>query len=209
MEVVTIEQAQEEAKLEWKQYCKAIRENIPNDAEYMRYYKSIKNALYYLSQGKQIIDINASMKAAGVNEQNQPCLAICKASMKKVFFTWSRNWNLDYNYGRYFERYRPKGEMWDRERNEFKIPLSAWGLDFRPNTGDVISTVVPKVPAQFMPKNGLEKYHILWEVEEWTPEPPKDPMLLKQIRGSKNLFAVLAVWELTKLERAVLRGALM
>ena len=209
MEVVTIEQAQEEAKLEWKQYCKAIRENIPNDAEYMRYYKSIKNALYYLSQGKQIIDINASMAASGVNEQGYPKLAICKASMKKVFFEWAHSWRLGENYGRFFERYRPKGEMWDRERNEFKIPESAWGDIVRTGRGNQVSTVVPKVPAQFMPKNGLENYHILWEVEEWTPEPPKDPMLLKQIRGSKNLFAVLAMWDLTKLERAVLRGALM
>lgn len=203
MEVVTIEQAQEEAKAEWKQYCKAIRENIPNDAEYMRYYKSIKNALYYLSKGKQIIDVNASMKAAGLNDQRLPRLAICKAAMKKVFFEWS------WGDGRFFERYRPKGEVWDGERNEFRLPLSAWGLSNRLNMSNPVSTVVPKVPAQFIPKNGLENYFILWEVEEWTPEPPKDPMLLKRIRGSKNLFAVLAVWELTKLERAVLRGALM
>lgn len=206
MEVVTIEQAQEEAKTEWKAYCKAIRENVPNDAEYMRYYKSIKNALYYLSQGKQIIDINASMKAAGVNDKGWPKLAICKASMIKVFFEWE--WRTG---GRFFERYRPVGDHWDRERNQFKLPFSAWGLKGNPRneSSSSVSTVVPKVPARFMPKNGLEKYHILWEVEEWTPEPPKDPMLLKQIRGSKNLYAVLAVWDLTKLERAVLRGALM
>ena len=209
MEVVTIEQAAEEAKVEWKEYCKAIRENIPNDAEYMRYYKSIKNALYHLSQGKHIIDINASMLVAGVNDKGYPKLAICKASMKKVFFEWFHGWRESESYGRYFERYRPKGEMWEKERNEFKIPESAWGKIERASRSSRVSTVVPKVPAQFMPKNGLANYHILWEVDEWTPEPPKDPMLLKQIRGSKNLFAVLAVWELTKLERAVLRGALM
>ena len=209
MEVVTIEQAAEEAKVEWKEYCKAIRENIPNDAEYMRYYKSIKNALYHLSQGKHIIDINASMKAAGVNDKGWPKLAICKASMKKVFFIWERDWSTDERYGQYYERYRRKGEDWDSERNTYKVSESAWGDIQRADRDRRVSTVVPKVPAQFMPKNGLANYHILWEVDEWTPEPPKDPMLLKQIRGSKNLFAVLAVWELTKLERAVLRGALM
>lgn len=202
MEVVTIEQAQEEAKVEWKEYCKAIRENVPDDAEYMKYYKSIKNALYYLSQGKHILDLNESMKAAGLNDKGWPRLAICKAHMSKVFFEW--DWNTG---GTFSERYRPVGEWWDMTRNRFVLPFSAWGIKKSPHNDSAVSTVVPKVPAQFLPKYPLDNYFILWEVEEWTLEPPKDPMLLKQIRGNKNLFAVLAVWDLTKLERAVLRGA--
>ena len=200
MEVVTIEQAAEEAKVEWKQYCKAIRENIPNDAEYMKYYKSIKNALYYLSKGKHILDLYASMKAAGVNEQGQPKLAICKATMREVCF------QKDYSDGpMFFEKYLPEGKTWEEMRNRFKIPSKV----LSGTKHSTIKTIVPKVPAQFIPKNGLKGYYILWEVEEWTPEPPVDPILLKRIRGSKNLFAVMAVWNLTELERAVLRGAVM
>lgn len=64
-------------------------------------------------------------------------------------------------------------------------------------------TVVPVVPPRFRPRPArLRRCHTLWEVESWTPEPPKDPALLRHIRG--DLWAVLAVWDLTELERAVL-----
>lgn len=41
---------------------------------------------------------------------------------------------------------------------------------------------------------------------EWRPEPPKDPALLRHIGG--DLYSVVAVWDLTELERAVLAGRL-
>ena len=195
MEVVTIEQAAEEAKVEWKQYCKAIRENIPSDAEYMRYYKSIKNALYYLSQGKQIIDIHASMKAAGLSDKGLPNLAICNAALSKVFFEWE------------YSRAVFSDGRWNSKKR-IVFPTSLFGIGTKQSTTS-FSAVVPKVPAQFLPKGNLSNYHILWEVEEWNLEPPIDPILLRRIKDSPNLFAVMAVWDLTKLERAVLRGAVM
>lgn len=44
---------------------------------------------------------------------------------------------------------------------------------------------------------------ILWEAE-WQAVPPKDPALLRHLGG--DLYAVVAVWDLTELERAVLGG---
>lgn len=192
MDIVTIEMAQDLAKQEWQEYCKAIRENIPNDAEYMKYYKSIKNCLYYLSQGKHIIDLYASMELAGTNEKGQPRLAIAKAGTKEVRFdySWCDRTYLFYNLG----------QNWKR-RNKIPVPL-----DYPNIKRSGLKAPVPKVPARFMPARGLKNYHILWEVEDWEVI-PKDPILLKQIRGSKHLFAVMAVWDLTDLERAVLRGA--
>jgi len=52
------------------------------------------------------------------------------------------------------------------------------------------------------PKTKLEGFHTLWEVETWTLEPPRDPVLLRRLGG--DLYVVLAVWDLTDLERAVL-----
>lgn len=208
MDVVTIEQAQEEAKVQWKEYCKAIRENIPDDAEYMKYYKSIKNALYYLSQGKHIIDLQESMKTAGLDEQYQPRLAIAKAHVAEVHFEW--DWRLG---GLFYTRGRDSFG-WGTQRDKIAFPPSLFGIN-RPVGFDTVKAVVPKVPAHLLPKHPLNNYHILWEVEEggWTkspnPVPPNDPMLLKRIKGNHNLYAVLAVWDLTKLERAVLRGAVM
>jgi hypothetical protein len=50
----------------------------------------------------------------------------------------------------------------------------------------------------------LRHYVTLFEVDQWEPVPPTDPALLKHIAG--DLYAVLAVWDLTELERAVIAG---
>jgi hypothetical protein len=63
--------------------------------------------------------------------------------------------------------------------------------------------MVPPVPPGLQPKFGLGNYHILWEAE-WEMVAPKDPALLKHIGG--DLYAVLATWDLTEIERTVLAG---
>jgi hypothetical protein len=66
-------------------------------------------------------------------------------------------------------------------------------------------TIVPVIPPAHRPRrNRLHLFHVLWEVESWTRVPPKDPALLKWIGG--DLWAVVATWDLTELERAVLAG---
>lgn len=64
-------------------------------------------------------------------------------------------------------------------------------------------TIVPLVPPRHRPKNSrIRNFHILWEVDEWTMVPPKDPALLRHIRG--DLWSVQAIWDLSELERLVL-----
>lgn len=64
-------------------------------------------------------------------------------------------------------------------------------------------TVVPIIPPNLRPRpRRLRLFHILWEVERWDPTPPVDPALLRHIRG--DLWSVVATWDLTPLERAVL-----
>jgi hypothetical protein len=64
---------------------------------------------------------------------------------------------------------------------------------------------VPIIPAKHLPKNKLDKYFILWEVKKWgrIAEPKRDPLLLKRL--TKNLFVVIASWNLTELESKILR----
>src|SRR4029077_20974641 len=66
------------------------------------------------------------------------------------------------------------------------------------------TTVVPPVPPRFRPRRParLAGLHILWEVEQWDPTPPRDPALLRPSRGA--LWSVLPTWDLTDLERHVL-----
>lgn len=67
-----------------------------------------------------------------------------------------------------------------------------------------IMAMVPTIPPLLRPKSKLDKFLILWEVESWSkaPLPPGDPALLRPVGG--DLYAVVAVWDLTELERAVL-----
>lgn len=64
-------------------------------------------------------------------------------------------------------------------------------------------TIVPLIPPRYRPRRGrLSSCHLLWEVEAWDLTPPTDPALIRHLRG--DLWSVLAVWDLTDLERAVL-----
>ena len=63
--------------------------------------------------------------------------------------------------------------------------------------------VVPQAPLHLRPSDAdMAKYHILWEAE-WSPIPPRDPMLLRRI-GEADLWVVVAHWDLTEVERGAL-----
>jgi len=198
MEIEVIEQVAEQAKLEWKQYCTQLKNHIPD--EYVKTYKVLKNALYYLSKGKSVIDLTASMKLAGLNENKEPKLAIARANKVWVSCQWDRGNGL------YFDKEYPTFpySLFGLEQARYEYPQGWLNFPF-PNRR---KTPVPIIPAHLMPSDTLKKYHILWEVEKWEPEPPRDPILLRNITGSNNLFVILGQWDLTKLERAVIRGAI-
>lgn len=63
---------------------------------------------------------------------------------------------------------------------------------------------VPPIPAQHRPEN-LENHYIVWE-QNWGEKilAPKDPALLEHVVG--DVYMVHAVWDLTELEAAALRG---
>jgi hypothetical protein len=75
------------------------------------------------------------------------------------------------------------------------------------------SAQVPIVPPKHRPgrvrsTGGLRPYRILWEVDDWRwrvdPTPSRDPALLRHVGG--DIYAVLATWDLSELERLVLSG---
>ena len=60
---------------------------------------------------------------------------------------------------------------------------------------------MPLIPVHLRPKRGLANYHILWEAE-WTRTYPADPYLLRRFSG--DAWLVVAAWDLTDVERAVM-----
>jgi hypothetical protein len=63
-------------------------------------------------------------------------------------------------------------------------------------------TLVPEIPFHLRPADELKNYFVLWEVKEWRPLAPADPLLLERIQHP--LYIVVAQWDLTELEQKLL-----
>jgi hypothetical protein len=99
-------------------------------------------------------------------------------------------------------------DSWDRGRaavGQHRVAVTVPSPQSFSNRPWRARTIVPSIPPNHRPRRTrLHRFHILWEVEKWAPVPPRDPALLRHLRG--DLWTVEAVWDLTDLERAVLSG---
>ena len=143
-----------------------------------------------ISLGRQVTDVHQSIRDAGVDHQGRPKLAICRADVRVCWYQHA-NWR------------RPifaiaRHMLADTKPKYGRVTLPVNCLPWL--CAEPIRAIVPSIPPRLRPKFGLHNYHILWEAD-WE-KPPVDPMLLKHIMGP--LYAVLATWDLTELERAVI-----
>lgn len=177
----------EKAKEKYKQHLEIIKKHKTKAL------KEAKRMYYHLSKGRKLLDIWKVFENAGLNSDGNPRLAIAPANLEEIRFK-KRNNRSSYFFieGRY---------SWD-EKWFYTLPKEIYP---KWNEEGIISTKVPTVPAKHIPKGKLENYWILWDVKTWDKLPDnKDPILLRQI--SDNVFVVIAKWNLTKLEKAILRG---
>lgn len=149
-----------------------------------------------LAKGRALLDVGAAMRTAGLREDGFPKLAICSSHLAKCFcyVDWRGGVTFSGNESQWYRQRSPKAERVEFPAGTFSEPKGG----SRPT----VSTLVPIIPPALRPKAKLEGFHTLWKVESWTLEPPRDPLLLRHLNGS--LYAVLAVWDLTELERAIL-----
>ena len=200
-EIVKHKMPKEQAKEEWKKYCEVLRKRKD------KFLKVMKDAMYQMKEGRELIDVYELMKKFGLSEKNKPVFAIARADITEVYFEkldegsgsfqmeqgWNRTgWNTDVNLPqKIFDVH------WDRVDEKSDM---AWNIKDKK-----MQTKVPIIPVELIPDGDLKNYYILWEVVDWEDlPPPKDPILLKRI--SENLFAVLGCWDVTELERSVMRG---
>lgn len=142
-----------------------------------------------IAQGKLVVRALASITAAGINPAGQPKLAIARADEREIDCTI---WNDTC-------RFEPRmGYTRSRDRN-FQVPVP--GL--RSTTPDC-RAVVPLIPVHLRPRKAIEKYHVLWEAD-WN-QYPVDPYLLR--RFGEDAWLVVAAWDLTPVERAVMSSKL-
>lgn len=191
MNVPMIEMPVEKARAAFEEYRAAWREKHGADDELlMRGYKA-------LVEGKQLLDVEVAMKSGGLDERGRPRLAICRASAPVCHFT-VQNAHRDGGTAIFcMERigWRERGSCYKR----VTMPAKVFGGSLTRND---LKAIVPSIPPRLRPKAALCHYHILWEAE-WE-EVPRDPILLRHI--GRSLYAVLAHWDLTDLEMAVLKG---
>lgn len=196
------------AKAEVDALKQAVKQNGTLLREAM--YKDLQKVYGHMQHGGKVIDLYESFKKAGLNADGDPKLAICVADAKichafkyadgRTIFTNRKIGRWDKATKSNADVVLPKGFLKYLPQDTTKR-LDDWNVKHQE-----IQTTVPIIPVKFLSliKSKLSNYHILWEVEKWIPEPPKDPILLKQL--TPNLYGVLATWELTLLEQAIIRG---
>lgn len=179
MEVSKLAVDKEKAYEMWKKYQTHRTYQTPADAEIEAIYKRI-------AKGHTVIRALESIRAAGLNKEGLPILAICPAHMLRCVWTPHKG-NCTF------------GKQWPNARDRSEVVRMDWPeLNSDKYRAEAI---VPLVPVHLRPKRGLQNYHILWEAE-WTKRYPVDPYLLRRFGG--DAWLVVAAWDLTEVERAVM-----
>lgn len=199
MNLQTIEMDRSVALEKFREYRDSVRErHNDEDAQIMRGYRE-------LARGSQLIELAPTIRAGGLNAQGLPRLAVMRADAEWCYF--------DANNPTHGEPEQRSVlftmDSWSRAsytKRRIRIP-GPWPkeLDGSWNVRG-LRAMVPPIPPALRPARGLANYRVLWEVERWekAPRPPGDPALLRHVGG--DLHAVVAIWDLTDLERAVLSG---
>lgn len=176
MKTAEIEMSPRAARTEAERYGRCAN-LTKTDRAILRAYKSV-------ARGGRIINLIETLRAGGTNERGLPKLAIVRADCARV--------NLSVYPG--VVRY-----SWDRGRwhgREMRLD------NFTTNQQHATSwATAPYIPP-YIRRPRMGRYFILWEAT-WQAVPAGDPYLLEKI--DDNLFRIVAAWDITPLEAAVLR----
>jgi hypothetical protein len=192
MDTQNVTMSRNEARALYRAYKQHQHWSEPIDKEVMRAYQ-------LLSQGRLIIKALESIIEAGVDENGMPKLAIAQATAQHCDLRLYVNGSATFDSRKSQSHKHRDDTKWQTERAYFSFPRDSF-----PRGRDIWSAraQVPLVPIQHRPKRGLANYTILWEAE-WKRVVPVDPFLLRRI-GKADLWCVVAMWDLSPVERAAL-----
>jgi hypothetical protein len=191
MDLAPLQIGEDEAREKLAEYEKALRASRNAEDE------AIAAGYRAASRGLPVISLSRTVAAGGFHDSGLPRIAVLGAEARQCFARWDGDALV------FADR-----DDWRANRgalvNAHSVRVRLAGDDLPQRRWRVHgSGMVPLIPPRLRPSpRRLRHCHILWEVEQWTPVPPRDPALLRHIRG--DLWAVLAVWDLTELERMVL-----
>lgn len=194
MDLATIDIDPDEARTKLAEYQQMIAEERTAED------RAIEAGYRAAARGLPVISLPRTVAAGGFHDNSLPRIAVIRADATECFARWDdssvvfadrNDWRVN------------QGALVGR--HSVRVPLAGDELPVVRTRQRWIagSAMVPIIPPRHRPRlRRLRGCHILWEVEAWTRIPPRDPALLRHIRG--DLWAVLAVWDLTDLERLVL-----
>jgi len=174
--------------------------------------QAIVTMLREVQKGRQLIDLDVAIPGGGHDELGRPKLAASRGDQLEVKMVRGRRWR--YVDGKHTARQDGDLSFLPANREAYEHIAANARFDFPadrfedwPEVPREWFAMVPPVPPRLRPRGALSRYAIVWEVDEWsarskTAPPPVDPALLRHIMGS--LYAVIAVWDLTAIERLVL-----
>lgn len=196
MKLETLDESRRVALDKWREYRNAIKKSSdPQYKDLARVYNQLKN-------GQKVIDIFKVIQKGGLHYNFHPKLAIAKATEKTITCQYYKSGRVVYAHNHQSWGWKALVADVDLPGCFTQIPAGiikdSWQDQLR------LQAPVPIIPPKALPNKLTEDYYILWEVDEWKLVPPTDPWLLKRI--TKTLFVVLAGWDLTELEKAVMAG---
>lgn len=193
MQVEQLKVTHWEARKAVRYYAAAVKERHSEE------WKTLLAGYRAILRNKTVIDLRASIVNAGTDAQGRPRLAAVRADCGWV--TAERHGGN----GVMFRSYLQRHDWYDRRGRAARIAVKgfATGIPIIKH-GDKHRAIAPSIPPQHMPASGkLHEFVMLFEAE-WQAA-PVDPFLLKPLGGS--LYAVVAQWDLSPLERAVLANS--
>lgn len=195
MNITSLEITPEEATARLAEYEAQLHsERTREDEAIIAGYRAAK-------RGFPIISLPHVIGAGGWFENGLPKLAVVRADATQCWVEISYGNDTRRITYRDVERGRDRGALVGQHHVRVTAPAPDAPTPVRPRWS--AKTIVPLIPPRHRPNpRRIRGFHILWEVERWDPTPPLDPALLRHIRG--DLWSVMAVWDLTQLERHVL-----
>lgn len=178
MKTAEIEMSPRAARTEAERYARC-RDLTPLDRTIMKAYKSI-------AHGGRVIDLAKTMANGGFDDHGRPRLAICCAAATRVDVrAWAGSTEFRWNH-RYYDR----------------SSLRVVGVGHGKNSGVIEGWATRPYIPPYIRRSRMARYFVLWEAT-WYAVPKGDPYLLEKI--DDNLFRVVAAWDITPLEAAVLK----
>lgn len=200
----TLEMDREQAREAYLDYAEAVkRRHDAEDAAIAKGYKA-------LAEGKRLINLRDAMRRGGVDDRGRPRLAVAPALAEWVWMARSRTGAVSFA-----PVAAPRNAVMGSWRAATRHVQGSGQVNFPEGTLAELGNdwdywklgrwanraMVPIVPPALRPARAMTGYHILFEAE-WEQVPPVDPALIRHLAG--DLWVLLAEWDLTDLERAVL-----